>query len=248
MKLVFSIDKQQINASIHTAFTNSVQTQWKFEIRMKRSNILAHRGLWRCEKDKNSLSALERALDNGFGVETDFRDMCGQLVISHDPPIGDVLLAETFFQSYSLCGVNHPIALNIKSDGLCQHISDTISSFNIPLGSVFAFDMSIPDSLAYLNSGVPTYARISEYEPLPDNLEKFSGIWIDNFTSNFNQVAAAKKIIVAGKRACLVSSELHRREFRTLWKQIYDAKLHENPLFEICTDLPLEAFQTFGEK
>ena len=54
---------------------------------MKKSNILAHRGLWFCEEEKNSSNALFKALDLGFGIETDVRDLCGELIISHDPPM-----------------------------------------------------------------------------------------------------------------------------------------------------------------
>jgi glycerophosphoryl diester phosphodiesterase len=51
-----------------------------------RSRILAHRGYWLEPGEKNSLSAFRRAFEGGFGIETDIRDLDGELVVSHDPP------------------------------------------------------------------------------------------------------------------------------------------------------------------
>ena len=53
---------------------------------MRQSSVLAHRGIFNCEKEKNSQRALSMALVNGFGIETDIRDLGGRIVISHDPP------------------------------------------------------------------------------------------------------------------------------------------------------------------
>ncbi len=33
--------------------------------------ILAHRGIWKDEREKNTLPALKRALSEGFGIETE---------------------------------------------------------------------------------------------------------------------------------------------------------------------------------
>ena len=51
--------------------------------------ILAHRGLWTIENEKNTIEALRNALEEGFGIETDIRDCCGEIVISHNPPKGN---------------------------------------------------------------------------------------------------------------------------------------------------------------
>jgi glycerophosphoryl diester phosphodiesterase len=52
--------------------------------------IIAHRGMWFNKHEQNTLVAFERALENGFGIETDFRDFNGSLVISHDLPLENV--------------------------------------------------------------------------------------------------------------------------------------------------------------
>ena len=50
--------------------------------------ILAHRGFWKKESEKNTQIAFERAFDKGFGIETDLRDIKGEIVISHNMPVG----------------------------------------------------------------------------------------------------------------------------------------------------------------
>ena len=37
--------------------------------RLNIAEILAHRGYWKNESEKNSKTAFERAFDNGFGIE-----------------------------------------------------------------------------------------------------------------------------------------------------------------------------------
>ena len=46
--------------------------------------IIAHRGTWLKLEEMNAFGAFERALEYGFGIEVDFRDRDGHLVISHD--------------------------------------------------------------------------------------------------------------------------------------------------------------------
>ena len=46
--------------------------------------IIAHRGYWLEQSEKNTLVAFERAIKCGYGFETDYRDYCGKIVIAHD--------------------------------------------------------------------------------------------------------------------------------------------------------------------
>ena len=64
---------------------------------MRRSRVIAHRGFWLRPDEKNTPTAFARALSEGFGIETDFRDLGGDLVISHHPPQVGALLAKEFF-------------------------------------------------------------------------------------------------------------------------------------------------------
>ena len=84
--------------------------------------IIAHRGFWKTESEKNTKIAIERAIENGFGFETDFRDCCGQILISHNPPRGDEMTAEEVFKMYQAADSQEPLALNIKADYGTQDI------------------------------------------------------------------------------------------------------------------------------
>ena len=46
--------------------------------------IIAHRGFWKSIEEKNTFDALEKAIKEGYGFETDFRDCGGQILISHN--------------------------------------------------------------------------------------------------------------------------------------------------------------------
>ena len=58
--------------------------------------IISHRGYWNTPAEKNTIHAFQRSFALGFGTETDIRDLKGELVISHDMPIGDEIRFEDF--------------------------------------------------------------------------------------------------------------------------------------------------------
>ncbi len=214
---------------------------------MKIGNILAHRGCWSTRSERNTPVALFAAIDEGFGVETDFRDALGRLVVSHDPPCGSGLLdAEAFFARLARPGSEGRLALNVKADGLQTMIADALGRSGLDVGRVFAFDMSIPDALGYLGEGLPIYTRTSEFEEVPSLLDRAEGLWVDDFGGVFPQIEAAIRHLAAGKRVALVSPELHGRDHRSVWDAVDAAGLHRAPLFELCTDFPREAFARFG--
>lgn len=211
------------------------------------SSILAHRGWFLDPAEKNSAVALERALQAGYGIETDVRDLNGRLVISHDPPrdSGEVLDLPWFFDLIQASGGLGRIALNIKADGLLPLLSATQQVAAVDAAQFFVFDMSVPDAISFLYSSIPTYTRISEYEDPPSFLDQAKGVWVDNFSGTFPQVSRAAALMEQGIRAAIVSPELHRRDPIPLWKEIRDSRLHEHPLFELCTDLPSQAAEMF---
>lgn len=63
---------------------------------ISKKNIIAHRGFWKIASEKNSLVAFERAFSNGYGVETDIRDLMGGLVVEHDLPDESALPISAF--------------------------------------------------------------------------------------------------------------------------------------------------------
>lgn len=214
---------------------------------MKPDCIIAHRGLWHEPTQKNAPSALIDAMKHGFGIETDFRDMAGTLYVSHDPVISDAQqTAAEFFQTYSAQSSTGRLALNIKADGLQQMLINALAAANIDHKFVYAFDMAVPDALGYLNADFPCFTRVSEYESDPSFIDRAKGVWVDNFTGDYPQIKRAQQYMNAGKRVAIVSPELHGRDHNALWDEIHQAKLHQNPLFEICTDYPVAALKLFG--
>ena len=197
--------------------------------------------------EKNTFVAFERALDNGFGIETDVRDYDGKIVISHDLPNSSCidmqlshLLRMKFFSG--ACG---RIALNIKSSGLAATVSTILNSIGINRHRIYAFDMSVPDIISYIDNDLDVYSRISDQEPVPAFMSIISGLWIDNLNGHFNQVEAAKDLLSQGVRVAIVSSELHGRNHEKLWDQILSHGLYKSPNFELCTDLPHKAANVF---
>lgn len=214
---------------------------------MFRSSILAHRGLFLSESEKNSPEALRRALNEGFGIETDLRDLNGRVVISHDPPQGSPppSTLEWLLEQVASSPSAGKVGLNIKSDGLSSMIESKLEAIELEAERFFVFDMSIPDCLSYLNGALPVYSRISDYEPVPTFLDRAQGVWVDNFSGSFQQVKCARELIGQGVRVAVVSPELHRRNHESLWNEIDEEGLHLSPLFELCTDFPMEAANRF---
>ncbi len=207
--------------------------------------ILAHRGFWADESEKNSAVAFRRALSQGFGIELDVRDLDGQIVISHDLPSSKERNI-TFEEFMGLYGEsNAPLAINVKSDGL----QDFFSSYNFP-GSFF-FDMSIPDMRNYLRRGLPVFTRRSEYETAPSFLEESGGVWMDEFEGAWIDAAVLKRHLDQNKKVCIVSPELHKRDYSERWATLkhYFSRLPQDQLQSImlCTDFPQRAKEFFNE-
>jgi glycerophosphoryl diester phosphodiesterase len=143
-------------------------------------NIIAHRGYWKNKDESNTLQAFKRAIDLGFGIETDFRDLNGELVIAHDPPtIDSAIKIQDFLDLYATRQGALTLAMNIKADGLQQLIIDFIQAGKIE--SYFVFDMSFPDMRLYAQKNINFYTRLSEFEPLSMFNGQASGIWVDSF-------------------------------------------------------------------
>lgn len=204
-------------------------------------HILAHRGLWLAPDDKNSSSALRRAFDAGFGVETDVRDHLGELVISHDPPLGtSVLPFHHVVSAYLHSGSHEPLAINIKADGLHEQLAAAIAA--LPPGAAFVFDMSVPDALGYLERGVPTFTRQSEYESTPAFYDQAVGVWLDSFHDEWVSPSIIETHLRAHRRVALVSPELHGRDHRETWRRWREAlRDPAAAAVMLCTDHPEEA-------
>ncbi len=209
--------------------------------------ILAHRGYWLNTKEMNSSVAFERALELGFGIETDLRDANGKLVISHDMPKGGEMMVGDFLDLCIRYPEARPLALNVKADGMQSALKVLLGQRNIAETEYFVFDMSFPDGMNYLAAGLTAYTRFSEYESPPLHLSEMSGVWIDAFHGDWYGEEALRALLRQGKEICIVSSELHRRSHLPLWKNLKTWKLHILPQVKLCTDLPVQAEEFFGD-
>lgn len=202
--------------------------------------ILAHRGYWKDPSEKNTLAAFKRALDNDFGIETDFRDREGRLFVAHDINDKNIMLADEFFSLPKVSQV--PLALNVKADGLQTLLKNSLSDHKIT--NYFLFDASIPDLLVSVAKELNCYSRLSEYEGLSVIDDKTSGFWLDQFHSTWFSEDYLCTLLDKNKKVCIVSSELHKRDHLPLWKtvkKIYkDIPRNLAQNIQVCTDYPLE--------
>jgi len=212
---------------------------------MEPTAILAHRGHWLDPAEKNAMVAFRRAIDGGYGIETDLRDLDGELVISHDPPRRSTRITATEF--FHACGFDSgQLALNVKADGLQQLTLDVLAEADVQPSRVFVFDMAVPDALRWLDTPVPAFTRVSELETEPSFVDQAAGVWVDDFTGRFPQLDHCRIWLDRGLRVTLVSPELHGRPHLPVWEAARVAGMAEHPDFSICTDLPDDAHTFFG--
>lgn len=207
--------------------------------------ILAHRGMWTTEKEKNTLVALKRALDNGYGFETDIRDYQGELVISHN--IADVssIKVQEILEYYEKIGSDVQLALNVKADGIQGLLEDLLKRYQ--LDNYFLFDMSVPELVVNCNRGLTFYTRHSDIEDTCVLYDKASGVWLDSF---FEDDWLTKDVIMRhlhnNKPVCIVSPELHQKNYEKVWNMMAECNLQRNQLVSLCTDIPEKAKEYFG--
>ena len=200
--------------------------------------ILAHRGYWKKEEEKNTKEAFKRAFDCGFGIETDLRDIKGEIVISHDMPKGNEMTFEEVL--VLLDGRNLPLALNIKADGMAFKIKKLLEKYNHT--SYFTFDMSIPEMVVQYKMGLNVFTGISDIVPNPIMYKEAQGVWLDCFYSDWFSKKEIKEILDADKKVCIVSPDLHKREYKSVWAKYKDVKD-----IMLCTDFPDEAKEYFND-
>lgn len=208
--------------------------------------ILAHRGYWREPIEKNTPAALRRALDSGFGFESDIRDYRGKLVISHNIADENCQMAEEVFQWLAAYRDRYCFAINIKADGLNGQLAGLLEKYGIR--NYFAFDMSVPQMVEYADGGLTFFTRQSEVEPDPVMYDKAAGVWIDGFWGvDWVTEELLQSHIAAGKTVCLVSPELHARAYTEFWAQLRSYKLDLGQVL-LCTDRLGEAAAFFADK
>lgn len=201
--------------------------------------ILAHKGYWKGKKEQNSLNAFKTALSSGFGIETDIRDYQGELVISHDIANKNCIKLERFFSAYRKFRQDLPLALNIKSNGLQDKFKKSLEKHKIK--NYFVFDMSVPDAFGYFKTNCVVFTRKSEYEQIPSFYSQAKGVWMDEFVSHWINEKLIFKYIKDGKKICIVSPELHQRDYIKEWNEYKKIEKHLKVQLMICTDQPEKA-------
>lgn len=205
--------------------------------------IISHRGYWKSVEEKNIAVAFKRSFSLGFGTETDLRDYKGEIVISHDIANEYCISLKEFFSLYNEYESKPLLALNIKADGLQQKLKEALEKHNI--NNYFVFDMSIPDTIGYMNHGINFFSRQSEYELEPVFYEKCTGIWLDAFKGTWYDFDLIKEHIAKGKQVAIVSSDLHKRDVSELWPLLKKNNIHLQEGVILCTDIPEEATNFF---
>ena len=213
---------------------------WR-NIRYKIMIIIAHRGYWKIEEEKNTETAFIRAFNNGFGIETDLRDIKGEIVISHNMPNGDEITFEKFLKL--LNGRNLTLALNIKADGQAEEIKRLLNKYNH--SNYFMFDMSIPEMIYDLKlENLNIFTGMSDVILHPIMYEQADGVWLDSFYDDWFDENTILKLLNDGKKVCIVSPDLHKREYKSVWAKYRNIK-NENLM--LCTDYPMEAKEFFND-
>lgn len=205
---------------------------------------LCHRGYWNEVIGQNSLASFVAAFERGMGVETDVRDLDGDLVISHDPPRKGAIRFDELLETWSSFPNAGVMALNIKADGLAKPLREKLSK--IDPEKFFFFDMSLPDTLHYIREGLPIFARHSEYERDIAFLRDARGVWMDCFQSNaLISPSELGRIAQLGKQVAIVSPELHKRAHESYWNELKASELWSSDHVLLCTDFPDQATKVF---
>lgn len=200
--------------------------------------IISHRGLWKNIKEKNSNKSLTYSFKKGFGTETDLRDFNGELTISHDPPLNHNSILKNFNNIYNPAD-SLVLALNIKSDGIQDLVFNFVRKNKIK--NYFVFDMSIPDTIGYLNRKMKVFSRQSEYELNPSFYDLCEGIWLDCFNKIWYDEELVLNHLNNGKKVAIVSADLHKRCHKKHWEVLRNWKCINNNNLILCTDFPVEA-------
>jgi len=205
--------------------------------------ILAHRGLWKAAHEQNTPKAIQRAINAGYGVELDIRDRHGDLVVSHDPACNEAPQWEDLDTILATC-MSH-VALNIKSDGLAPMLKGISAMYP----GTFAFDMSWPQTLDYIDQGISVALRASEYESAPPSLFRRLGIpcriWLDSFHEDWWLENLDLREWPPPLSVFVVSPEIHGRDPSAAWKWVHSSIQKGIDVF-LCTDYCADALEAIS--
>jgi len=226
----------------------------------KMIEILAHRANVEGPRPalENSLAATRRALELGFGIETDLRrDARGRFYIAHDP---QPWTEQNDFQQFAALFREFPervIAMNVKELGYEALLILLQKSGDLGNKS-FYFDFELlepktPGQAQRRIRELPGGGNTILASRLSDRGESMQQclsipaqvVWADEFDSLWLQRAAVEEIHAAGRKFYAISPELHgfnEAERLNRWQQF-----KEWGIDGLCTDYALSAQQFFLE-
>jgi hypothetical protein len=140
-------------------------------------------------------------------------------------------------------GRNLPLALNIKADGQAEFIKELLLKYGHT--NYFTFDMSIPDQLVQVKSGLNVYTGLSDILTCPVLLNECKGVWLDCFYSDWWQPEVVERLLLERKQVCIVSADLHKRDTYMQWGMIKKIRDLQSEHLMLCTDKPQEAKEYF---
>lgn len=206
---------------------------------------------------ENSLAACTKALQLGFGLETDLRrDVAGQFYISHD---AHPRTAENSLEGYSKLFSEHPeaeLAINVKELGYEGALIELMSSGRLGK-SCFYFDFELlqlkhPGSAQRRIRSLPGGNQTRLASRLSDHNENMAQclsipgevVWADEFDSLWLSEQVVKSVKEAGRLFYVISPEIHGFDLQTTRKRWQDFKSWH--IDGICTDYALEAKEFFS--
>lgn len=221
--------------------------------------VLAHRANLEgpAPATENSLAMTTRALEAGFGIETDFRrDPAGRGYIAHDPadwsPATDFIAFAAAFRAHPDC----PIALNVKELGYEAELVERQLAGDFGTGS-FLFDFELlepgtPGASQRKIRALPGGERAVLAARISDRGESLAQclsipaevVWLDEFDSSWATVETIAALRAAGRKIFVVSPELHGfgRELRLRrWADFAAWRIDG-----VCTDFAWEAREFFA--
>ena len=221
-------------------------------------DILAHRANLTGPQPalENSFTATQRALEHGFGLETDLRrDAQNRFYIAHDPQPrtaeNDFGRFAALFRKFS----DRTIAMNVKELGYEAELITLQASGE--LGErPFYFDFELlepktPGNAQRLIQTLPGGERTALAARLSDRGESLAQclaiparvIWADEFDSLWLTRKAVEAVHAAGRRFYAISPELHGFDAAARlqrWQEFKDWQIDG-----LCTDYALSARDFF---
>ena len=222
------------------------------------TDILAHRANLAGPQPalENSFAATQRALELGFGLETDLRrDPQNRFCIAHDPQPwtaeNDFVKFGALFRKFS----GRTIAMNVKELGYETVLIALQKSGDLG-GKSFYFDFELlepktPGLTQRLIQVLPGGDRTAVAARLSDRGESLkqclsipaTAVWADEFDSLWLTRREVEAVHAAGRKFYAISPELHGFDEAARlqrWQQFKDWKIDG-----LCTDYALSAREFF---